>query len=57
MKHESTPVRIPNAIVEVVLGIANLKQWSRTTTVANLIKTSPLYSKYLTLLEKNKETA
>ena len=57
MKQTSTPVRIPNSVVEVIRSIAAYKKWSRITAVTELITTSPMYLEHLTNLEKNRETA
>ena len=57
MTNKTKTERIPVYLTELVKQLADDKKWSKVTAYTEVLKSSALLSKYLTLAEKNREIA
>lgn len=57
MTNKTKTVRIPVDIADLVSQFAKDRKWQQVTALTEIIKTSTIFSDYLTLYEKNREVA
>lgn len=57
MTNKTKPIRIPVDIAEAISQFAKDRKWQQVTALTEIIRSSTIFSDYLTLYEKNREIA
>lgn len=57
MTNKTKTIRIPVDIAEAISRFAEQQKWTNVVALTEIIRTSTIFSDYLTLYEKNREIA